>query len=162
LDAEGVLVDSLASCGKDAHRGESIAQRLQRGELTLDRGRCFGGQFGFRRGRHASGGEHRIESPEANTGGFWSSIARESIAQQCEQNTGWKPMLHYAVALLLRVHGDSSERSLDSPKTISIGRVYFTNGILRRNRNPLNKVCVPPVNLFGRTAKSMRCTSTSA
>jgi hypothetical protein len=37
-----------------------------------------------------------------------------------EQNTGWKPMLLYAIALPLRVHGDSSrddlERSLDSPE----------------------------------------------
>jgi hypothetical protein len=44
----------------------------------------------------------------------------ESMAQLYEQNTGWKPMLHYAVASSLQVHGDSSwdgsERSLDSPE----------------------------------------------
>jgi hypothetical protein len=32
------------------------------------------------------------------------------------QNTGYQPMLHYAVASPLRVHGDGSERSLESPK----------------------------------------------
>jgi hypothetical protein len=36
------------------------------------------------------------------------------------KNTGWKPMLHYAVAPSLRVHGESSrddsERSLDNPQ----------------------------------------------
>jgi hypothetical protein len=42
----------------------------------------------------------------------------ESIAQRCEQNTGWKPMVLYvAVASSLLVHGDSSrdgsKRSLD-------------------------------------------------
>ena len=29
--------------------------------------------------------------------------------QRCERNTGWKPMLHYAVASPLRVHSDSSK-----------------------------------------------------
>jgi hypothetical protein len=37
-----------------------------------------------------------------------------------DRNTGWKPMLHYAVASPLQVHGDSSrdgsERSYDSPE----------------------------------------------
>ena len=44
----------------------------------------------------------------------------ENIARRCERNTGWKPMLHYAVASAVRVHGDSSqdgsERSLISPE----------------------------------------------
>jgi hypothetical protein len=55
-----------------------------------------------------------------------SSIIQGSIAPQCKRNTGWKPMLLYAVASSLRVHGDSSsdgsERSLNSPETqCSIG-----------------------------------------
>src|SRR5580704_7241702 len=29
---------------------------------------------------------------------------------------GWKPLVHYAVASSLPVHGDSSERSLDNPE----------------------------------------------
>jgi hypothetical protein len=37
---------------------------------------------------------------------FESSIALESTAQRCEQNTGWKPMLHCVVASSLRVHGE--------------------------------------------------------
>jgi hypothetical protein len=55
-----------------------------------------------------------------------SSITVGNIAPQCKQNTGWKPMLLYAVASSLGVHGDSSsdgsERSLNSPETqCSIG-----------------------------------------
>jgi hypothetical protein len=51
-----------------------------------------------------------------------SSITPGNIAPQCKQNTGWKPMLLYAVASSLGVHGDGSERSLNSPETqCSIG-----------------------------------------
>jgi Zinc-binding dehydrogenase len=43
-----------------------------------------------------------------------------SIAQWCQQNTGWKPMLHYAVAALLWctaiAPGVVCQRSLDSPE----------------------------------------------
>ena len=58
--------------------------------------------------------------------------------QRCERNTGWKPMLHYAVASPLRVHSDSSkdgsERLLKSPDNqCSIGfQPVFFGAIERR------------------------------
>jgi hypothetical protein len=49
-----------------------------------------------------------------------------------ERNTGWKPMLLYAVASLARAHGDSfqdgSERALNSPEnqcSIGFQPVFF-------------------------------------
>jgi hypothetical protein len=51
----------------------------------------------------------------------WQLGYSENIVRGCEQNTGYQPMLHYAVASSVRVHGESfrdvSERSLDSPET---------------------------------------------
>src|SRR5580704_16351185 len=45
---------------------------------------------------------HDTRSPPAHT----LIDGPESIAQRCEQNTGWKPMLHYAVAPTLPVRGE--------------------------------------------------------
>jgi hypothetical protein len=57
------------------------------------------------------------------------SIVWKSIARRCEQNTGWKPMLLYAVAWLpwvrRRLRQDVLQRSLDSPE----GNVVWASGL---------------------------------
>jgi hypothetical protein len=79
-------------------------------------------------------------------------------AQRYEQNTGWKTMLHYAVAWSFRVHADSfrdsSERSLDSPENSVAGLqpVFFRatgeNALptlnRKRQRNPNNRLSPAP------------------
>ena len=93
----------------------------------------------------------------------------EKHCSSVEQNTGWKPLLHYAVASPARAHGNSSqmvlERSLNSPENqCSIGfqpvfcsrdRAAFSNRSGTRRISPVwavaatktstPKLMVPPI-----------------